>query len=681
MAIDFNKQLVFDPKIDIVGEEVPLAEMEKTGQVLQDRYDKSYENYSKFQELAKQSEQIANEVEREKAKEWIKSLEPQIKEIRDRGDFHNMRWQTMALANNAANNLALFGERSKLIQANMNAIAAAKDIKDPKARKYYQNLINEEVAKTTYNPETKTFDFKAINMPNLVGDFDYNKLTFDAASGWKPTGTGFSNDKIQVVTKPEYDKNGNILKVPGVYNIKTGQQVVGVEKEEVVNSLKQILAGSPGALEAIDRDVDIFMKDNPKANREQVYQEIYSNKVLKPINAAAEKESFQTKNDIYGEEYANEGTQKGFGFGANATNNPKPFYVALQSDAVSGEVNATVQNFAEKPLDQIFYKLPLLESKGPFGSLDDNYGEILKEARPELLFLSQSYKNYADKLKTSKDPNDKKIYNEIVASGALSIYDSLSKNQSPKKEFVDNFQKKLKSGVLNNVPVPSAYQSVTASDNNWQQGELNRRYPDKIGNPVGQLEDLNAELLGSKDGIDITKGEQYKTLQGFDLFDPLTGEYNTASAALRGQGDGLKLSPPKYGETYMKITGKVIPGTVLNATSKTPYGDLSHMGDGYTVSVSGKDYIIANRNLKGSINSKLNDLASFGRIMREETVYPTYNNQGKATTVKIKSNNSQIIVNNGKGDIILTPEVYNYALETARQQGIDPVQYLTTLTK
>ena len=29
--------------------------------------------------------------------------------------------------------------------------------------------------------------------------------------------------------------------------------------------------------------------------------------------------------------------------------------------------------------------------------------EILKEAKPELLFLSQSYKNYADKLKTSKD--------------------------------------------------------------------------------------------------------------------------------------------------------------------------------------------------------------------------------------------------------------------------------------
>ena len=680
MAIDFNKQLVFDPKIEIVGEEIPLAAMEKTGAVLQDRYDKSYENYTKFQELAKQIEQIANPEEREKAKEWIKSLEPEIQDIAKKGDFHNMRWQTMALANNAANNLALFGERSKTIQANMNAIAAAKDIKDPIARKYYQNLIREDIAKTKYNPETKTFDFQPINMPNLVGDFDYTKLSFDAASGWKPTSTGFSNDKIQVVTKTQYDKNGNILKVPGVYNVKTGQQVVGVEKEEVVNSLKEILAGSPGALEAIDRDVDIFMKDNPKANREQVYQEIYSNKVLKPINAAAEKESFENKNDIYGEEYANEGTQKGFGFG-NAPTVAKPFYVQLQSDVVSGETNATVQNFIEKPLSQIFYEVPLLESKGPFGSVDDNYGEILKEAKPELLFLSQSYKNYADKLKTSKDPNDKKLYNEIVASGALSIYDSLSKNQSPKKEFVINFQNKLKSGVLNNVPVPSAYKSVSASDNNWQQTELNRRYPDKIGNPVGQLEDLNAEILGSKDGIDITKGEQYKTLQGFDLFDPLTGQYNTASAALEGKGDGLKINKPKYGETYMKITGKVVPGTVLNATSKTPYGDLSHMGDGYTVSISGKDYIISNRNLRGSLNSRLNDLASFGRIMREETTYPTYDVKGKPITVKVRSDNTKVYVNNGKQEIPISFELYNYALESARQQGIDPVQYLTTLTK
>jgi hypothetical protein len=678
MAIDFNKQLVFDPKIDIVGEEVPLAEMEKTGNVLQDRYDKSYENYSKFQELAKQSEQIANELEREKAKEWIKSLEPQIKEIRDRGDFHNMRWQTMALANNAANNLALFGERSKLIQANMNAIAAAKDIKDPKARKYYQNLINEEVAKTTYNPETKTFDFKAINMPNLVGDFDYTKLSFDAASGWNPTSTGFSNDKIQVVTKTQYDKNGNILKVPGVYNVKTGQQVVGVEKEEVVNSLKEILAGSPGALEAIERDVDIFMKSNPEANREQVYQEIYSNKVLKPINAAAEKESFENKNNIYSEDYANEGVQKAFGFG-NVDNTSRPLSKILQSDPVPGEGNEVLSNFGKKSLDQIFYKLPLLEGKGPFGGYG-NYGEILAEAKPQLFFISKSLKDQAAKLKTSKDPNDKVLYEKIVASGALSIYDKLSKNQSPSIEFVDNLIKKINNGELNNVAIPSAYKFVTGDDVNFRTNELDRQFPDKKGDPVAQMKQLNFMTLGNEDGLDITKkGDVAMTLQGWDLLNPLTGEYNTASAAIQGKGDGLKIGTPTRDQTMMRVIGKAIPGTVLNATSKTPYGDLSHFGEAYVVSVNGENLLMANRNNRGNLNSRLNDLATFSRTMREDTDYKTLTPEGKTVDVKIKSDGNNITVTTNNTSVSVPNELYLTALEQARQIGIDPVFYLTTI--
>jgi hypothetical protein len=678
MAIDFNKQLVFDPKIEIVGNEVPLAAMEKTGAVLQDRYDKSYENYSKFQELAKQTEQIANPLEREKAKAWIKSLEPQLKEISDRGDFQNMRWQTMALANNAANNLALFGERSKLIQAKMDAIAASKDIKDPKARKYYEDMIAEEVAKTNYNPETKTFDFQPINMPNLVGDFDYTKLAFDAASGWTANSEGFSNDKIEVLHKPKYDKQGNLLKAPGVYNKKTGQEITGVKKQEVVDSLKGILAGSPGALEAIDRDVDIVMKYNPKANREQVYQKIYSDKVLNPINAAAEKESFEKINNIYGEDYANEGVQKAFGFG-NVDNTSRPLSKILQSDPVPGEGNEVLNNFAKKSLDQIFYKLPLLEGKGPFGGYK-NYGEILAEAKPQLFFISKALKDQAAKLKTSKDPNDKVLYDSIVASGALSIYDKLSKNQSPSIEFVDNLIKKINNGELNNVAIPSAYKFVTGDDVNFRTNELDRQFPDKKGDPVAQMKQLNFMTLGNEDGLDITKkGDVAMTLQGWDLLNPLTGEYNTASAAIQGKGDGLKIGTPTRDQTMMRVIGKAIPGTVLNATSKTPYGDLSHFGEAYVVSVNGENLLMANRNNRGNLNSRLSDLAVFSRTMREDTDYKTLTPEGKTVDVKIKSDGNNITVTTNNTSVSVPNELYLTALEQARQIGIDPVFYLTTI--
>lgn len=678
MAIDFNKQLVFDPKIEIVGEEVPLAAMEKTGAVLQDRYDKSYENYTKFQELAKQTEQIADPLEREKVREYIKALEPEIQDIAKKGDFHNMRWQTLALANNAANNLKIFGERAQQIQTLKSKIAETN--LNPKAREYYQNQLNKITQETTYDPERKTFNFQSIVTPNLVADYDSNKFVSQATANWMADKYKNEAGNMVLAKAGQSLPNGTKAIVDGVYDTKTGKLTEKVDFNEVYNNVLKMASAERGLWDMIDRDVKIETEgmDVTPEQKEALKEKLTRQYLYDPLTGGANKAAYTStvnENDIGLNLGASEAYNK-----ANNVSTYKPFYVQLQSDVVPGETNATVQNFMKKPLNQIFYKKSLLEGAGPFGG-KENYGVILDEAKPELLFLSQSYKNYADKLKTSTDPNDKKLYNEIVASGALSIYDALSKGKNPNFEFVENFQNKLKSGVLNNVPVPSAYKSVSASDDNWQQDELNRRYPDKIGNPIAQLEDLNAEILGSKDGIDITKGGQYKTLQGFDLFDPLTGQYNTASAALEGKGNGLKIDKPIYGETYMKVTGKVVPGTVLNATSKTPYGDLSHMGDGYTVSISGKDYIMSNRNLKGGLNAKLNDLASFGRIMREETVYPTYDITGKPTTVKVKSDNTKVYVNNGKEEIPISFELYNYALESARQQGIDPVQYLTTLTK
>ena len=47
MPINFNQQTFFDPKIDIIGKEIPVADIEKTANVIQDRYDKSLENETK----------------------------------------------------------------------------------------------------------------------------------------------------------------------------------------------------------------------------------------------------------------------------------------------------------------------------------------------------------------------------------------------------------------------------------------------------------------------------------------------------------------------------------------------------------------------------------------------------------------------------------------------------------
>ena len=123
MAINFDRQLFFDPQIDIIGKEVPLAAMEKTGAVLQDRFDKSYENYNLTQEALNQAVANANEVDKEKAQALSDLYSGELKNIAQKGDFHNMRHQTSSLARQAAINYKTIAERNQKIQGELDAIA------------------------------------------------------------------------------------------------------------------------------------------------------------------------------------------------------------------------------------------------------------------------------------------------------------------------------------------------------------------------------------------------------------------------------------------------------------------------------------------------------------------------------------------------------------------------------
>lgn len=168
MPIDFNRQMIFDPKIDIIGKEVPLAEIEKTGNVLQGRYDQSYEQYSMADEALKQMEASANAVDREKAAELRKSYNDEMKGVLEKGDFHNMRHQTANLARNAAMNYKIIGDRNAEIEKHLDDIA-----KNPKYR------LDPEGAKQEYlkslksvniNPENRTISDFNVGTYNGVAD-------------------------------------------------------------------------------------------------------------------------------------------------------------------------------------------------------------------------------------------------------------------------------------------------------------------------------------------------------------------------------------------------------------------------------------------------------------------------------------------------------------------------------
>ncbi len=655
MPINFEQAAIRQPKIDIVGKEVPLAALEKTGDVLQGRFDKSYEDYNKFQELSAQTEQIADPLERQKVKDYIESFQPEIKKISEAGDFHNMRWQTQALANRAANNLALVGKRAETIGKIRESINTAENLHDPKAKAYYEALLNEEVAKTTYDADRKTFNFQSINTPKIVGDFNFADALLKSGAGWHADTDGYTNGDIQVLQKPILNKDGTIARAPGVYDITSGKKVSEVRAKEVLDNIQKIVMAAPGAKESLDRDVKIFMKDHPDADPDKVYESVYDQKVRSAAEGVSEKEGYQSIETVYDRKVASEAAQKLHGYGATPN---QPYFENLNSTPVPSENSPVVQDLLNND------KIGIEESPLPVSS------PSTAKYMPQIKFVVQGMHDEMMRLNKSKDPEDLKKLDQLRAAGASGIWLKIQKGETVTNKDVFELKKVLKNV---SVPMTSAYQFMPPSDARFV-AELNTRYKDAIGNPVKQMENLNAEVFGDAQGIDISKKNDNYTLgnlAGYDILDPETNEYNTLTQALAGKGDGLTLPTPTEGDTKMKITSKALPGSVLHGLSDNPQGDLSHFGTGYVVSINGRNYIMANRANRGSRNAQLNDLAGFSRIARNPIKYRT--SDGKE--VEIKSDGESVYLKGKK----IQKDKFNQLIDAASQSGGSIIDVLNSV--
>jgi hypothetical protein len=245
MAIDFNKQLVFDPKIDIVGNEVPLAAMEKTGTVLQDRYDKAYEQYSIADEALKQMEASANAVDRERAKELRSLYNQEMQGILEKGDFHNMRHQVSGLARNAAANYKIIAERNQKIQSDLDALA-----KDPRYRLDPEGAKKEYLSKigaVNINPETRTISDFTVTPYNAAADYETADKLLQIAPTLRAKLLKGKGSYFGTRTLPTGEKVNTIETQGGGYRI--------LDNKEIENELKSYIVTDPAFQAYIKRDV------------------------------------------------------------------------------------------------------------------------------------------------------------------------------------------------------------------------------------------------------------------------------------------------------------------------------------------------------------------------------------------------------------------------------------------
>ena len=688
MPIQFENTFV-NPNIQVKGAEIPLEQLEKTSNILRDKYDKSYENLTKFQVLAKQAEQMADPLEREKVKQYIATYQPAIDQMVKDDALHRVGWQTMAMANEAAGNLKTFQDRAAEIKTIKDKLATL-DINDTVNREYYQDMLDQATKQTAFDPNTKSFDFKPINVPNFVKDYDYAKFLFDASGNWKPDITASSNKNV-IVKQAQYDAAGNLVTPGGIYDKATGYKVSKVEEEEVRKNILKALKGSPGAMEALDRDVNAKMwkmgldANDPKnaATKSQIRDEVYNTKVLGVAQAAAQKESYRQVLENSNEETLNNTASDKWGFGAKQDASVVT-PTSVREESYKPAENKSISEFLTNLKNTGFST-----NQGSFSTADDARIKKFQEDPKNKNLMKLLINSLADKkYLTELQQTDPALYEKLTSSkiktynnGAKSfttstnIYDiqnALSENKpltslqmALLQEFAQN----------ENVQLTSAYNVRNTNDKVFRK-EMYDTYGDAVltngeYDPIKASKEYNNALFATDDGLTISKdasgnlkGLNTSSAKGLMVLDKLTGEIIPFTDYLNKRKEELP------NDTKITISGKVEPGTLKHATSDNAYSGnegriAKAFGNAYTMDVNGEDIIVANPRDWYTVNATISELSKFTEGIHPKEKVPIYlGKEQPAGYIEIQSAGDKVVVNGMGVKKVMSTDEYKQWIRT-----------------
>jgi hypothetical protein len=552
MPIQFENTFV-NPNIQVKGTEIPLEQLEKTSNILQDRYDKSYENLTKFQEFAKQAEQNAAEQERGKVKDWVSGFQPQVEQMVKDDALHRVGWKTMAMAQNAAANLKTFQERAVQIKDIQDKIATSEKLGNEVTKKYYQDLLNETVAQTQFDPTKNTFAFKQIIAPKIVADADVNEAYKKYAMGWIADKYGSESANMSFVDKGQSIPGvGGTAVQSGVYNTKTGRIIEKVDRKEVLKGIQSMIEQDIPVQAMIQRDTDIFMKNNPGSDRAKVYAEVKKNTLNAAANAWADKASYIS--DIRSEDVKFDGDATANYLSGSGQPDPNPNNLL----GMPNEVIATKSIDAVKKETAKFNK-EAFDKNGNFIGVSPGITDYLTEAaaRGALGLMGRiGLGDYAGKMLTTKSSFD-----EIVPTWAQKRYQARGLNQ---QQMFNEFQKEKENATrvatVDYVVGDKGRREVVEA--NMRAALMNNKFYKPNGDVATQEEIQEAFKAGGITMVPytgkISVGTNDKT-GGLKL-----------TTTLGTVADGANTDKNNYSQIRMKAGQTVIEG-LLDPTKPTTY--------------------------------------------------------------------------------------------------------------
>ena len=533
MPIDFNQQSFFDPKIDIIGKEVPLAEIEKTGNVLQNRFDKSYEQYSAADEALKQMEARANLVDREKAKELRGIYKGEMDKILEQGDFHNMRHQTENLARNAAINYKVIEEKNATIQKGLEEIAKSPKYQlDPEGAK--QEYLK-SIQSINFNPETRTISDFNVGAYNAAKDVNIAQKSLEIAPTIRTVTRG--GEEARLVQELV---GGN----PVWLKITKGGQKEFLSSKEIETELSAYLKTDPEIQAYIARDTKRLGYDPATKEGMDVYNRLLNERISGSAKAVGDMYAVDKNiqnNDL-----------QVIGDGVNSNKGKGDYTNVVPVSTVADTLGK--DNDQAEGLRNSFIS-GLTNNKASLNNIQGFVKEYLKIAtdakNPELIKKYSGYKNTLDELKKSDAETQKAVADYYTYGKIVPITRIFNNRNRPdaevkkKEDKISNIIAKLQGFTttdLMNTDTENAYKQYRAENKAFQNVNLNAiSIQDQETN--NKVQSFLTKSLAAND-FDIFKGEL-----------KADANYTLAKVTDRPLGNGtgilFELKDSKSGETIL----------------------------------------------------------------------------------------------------------------------------------
>jgi hypothetical protein len=295
MAINF-RSIISDPKIEIVGDEVPLAAFEKASNILNQRYAQSAEAATRAQEALNQQLQVSDEREKEALKAYYDDTYGQLKNIATSDDYLDQEWKTKSLGLRTAANLKVAEDRAKIANQQREQLRLAKNISDPEIRKMYEDEYNQQFAQTKYDPNTGLINFGTLNAPRIVEDRSIPQELNKALAGFAADVIGTSWDNVKIINKGEMIPGTNTPAIATLaYDLKGKQVIEKVKEEDLKRAAKDYIASDPDTQAYLNRQIKFLKYKNPNLTDNQALQIIDKTIVEPAISFTENKYGYNRK--------------------------------------------------------------------------------------------------------------------------------------------------------------------------------------------------------------------------------------------------------------------------------------------------------------------------------------------------------------------------------------------------